>query len=69
MATISKGEMSSMGNGVSMDGKPPDGGSDKVSKISFRDKVLGSKQPPPLREKVDLLRTKLAHWSMWEEII
>lgn len=43
--------------------KPPDRGGDQreldnnevVHKVSFRDKVLGNKQAPPVREKVDLL--------------
>lgn len=31
--------------------KPPD----KEPKISFRDKVLGNKQAPPVRERSDLI--------------
>lgn len=45
--------------------KPPDIGQvnssqQKVTSISFRDKVLGNKQAPPVREKTDLLANKLA---------
>ena len=49
--------------------KPPDldGGAKSFSisgtafqgQISFRDKVLGTKSAPPMREKIDLLREKL----------
>ena len=61
MDMFSEGATSSMRNGVSKDSKPPNSEGDHVSKVSFHDKVLGSKQSPPLREKVDLLHVKLAY--------
>ena len=34
-------------NEVQANGKPPDGGGQGNLNISFRDKVMGAKQPPP----------------------
>lgn len=48
------------GSGVHPPPKPPDGsGVAAGSKISFRDKLMGAKEPLPRREKVDLLANKM----------
>lgn len=44
------------------DGKePPDAGGGKQQRMSFRDMVMGRKEAPPSRKKVDLIKESLAH--------
>lgn len=39
--------------------EPPDGGSDRVNKISFRDKLIGREESLPKKEFVNLIEKKL----------